>query len=38
MDKTFFIRIGFKFHKYSLDSKSSERCIKVLILNHLYGN
>src|SRR3989337_2688448 len=33
-----FIRISFKFHKYSLDSKSSERCINVLILNHLYGN
>jgi hypothetical protein len=34
----FFICISFKFHKYSLDSKSSERCIKILILKHLYGN
>lgn len=26
------------FHKYSLDSKSFKRCIKILISNHLYEN
>jgi hypothetical protein len=35
---TMFISIRFKLDNNSSDSKSSERCIKVLILNHLYGN